>query len=231
MVSCRQVSPSPLEMRQNEHDNDVYVCDCSFCVCVLKLAREKNHRFLDSLRQLEVDMNSAFDQYRQLYYDGGIASVYLWETTDDVESFAGSVLFKKAGLGSQMIKGCWDSIHVFEVTTYEGQVSYKLTTTIMLWLQTDTDDCGLLNLGGSLTRQFEHQVVKDHTFSHICEIGKLIEQSENKIRASLNTVYFGKTRDIVNSLRSPVPLSVSDTKNRQMLHAELGKRLSMDPKV
>ena len=81
---------------------------------MLNLA-QKNQRFLDSLRQLEVDMNSAFDQYRQLYYDGGIASVYLWETTDDVESFAGSVLFKKAGLGSQMIKGCWDSIHVFEV--------------------------------------------------------------------------------------------------------------------
>ena len=95
------------------------MCTCVtvVSVCVLKLAREKNHRFLDSLRQLEVDMNSAFDQYRQLYYDGGIASVYLWETTDDVESFAGSVLFKKAGLGSQMITGCWDSIHVFEVRT------------------------------------------------------------------------------------------------------------------
>ena len=113
MVSCRQVSPLSAWLRQNEHDNDVYVCVCSFCVC--KTWHEKNRRFLDSLRQLEVDMNSAFDQYRQLYYDGGIASVYLWETTDDVESFAGSVLFKKAGLGSQMIKGCWDSIHVFEV--------------------------------------------------------------------------------------------------------------------
>ena len=148
---------------------------------------------LDPLRKLEVDMNSAFDQYRQLYYDGGISSVYLWETTDDVESFAGSVLFKKAGLGSQMIKGCWDSIHVFEVrklicyfhylqvSTYENTVSYKLTTTIMLWLQTDTSDCGLLNLGGSLTRQFEHQTQKDAQFSHICEIGRLVEQSENKV--------------------------------------------------
>jgi len=187
---------------------------------------------LDPLRQLEVDMNGAFDQYRQLYYDGGIASVYLWETGEDVASFAGSVLFKKAGLGSAMIKGCWDSIHVFEVAAHDAQVSYKLTSTIMLWLQTDTDECGLLNLGGSLTRQFEHQVTKDAQFSHICEIGKLIEQAENKIRASLNHVYFGKTRDIVNTLRSPVPLSTSEQqKTRQMLHAELGTRLSFDPKV
>jgi len=29
--------------------------------------------------------------------------------------FAGVVLIKKAGDGSQMIKGCWDSIHVIEV--------------------------------------------------------------------------------------------------------------------
>ena len=61
-------------------------------------------------------MNTAMDQYRQLYYDGGVCSVYLWETGDDcLEHFAGVVLIKKAGLGSQMIKGCWDSIHVFEV--------------------------------------------------------------------------------------------------------------------
>ena len=87
------------------------------CVCVNSRSDCKSDTAaLDPLRKLEVDMNNAFDQYRQLYYDGGISSVYLWETTDDVESFAGSVLLKKAGLGSQMIKGCWDSIHVFEVS-------------------------------------------------------------------------------------------------------------------
>ena len=61
-------------------------------------------------------MNQAFDQYRELYYDGGVCSVYLWETgKENTSSFAGSILFKKAGDGSQKIKGCWDSIHIFEV--------------------------------------------------------------------------------------------------------------------
>ena len=32
---------------------------------------------------------------------------------------------------------------------------------------------------------------------------------ENKIRNNLNEIYFGKTRDIVNGLRSVVPLSES----------------------
>jgi len=46
------------------------------------------------------------------YFEGGISSVYLWDLD---HGFAGVVLIKKAGDGSQMIKGCWDSIHVVEV--------------------------------------------------------------------------------------------------------------------
>ena len=38
--------------------------------------------------------------------------MYLWDLD---HGFAGVVLIKKAGDGSQMIKGCWDSIHVIEV--------------------------------------------------------------------------------------------------------------------
>ena len=108
----------------------------------------------------------------------------------------------------------------------------------MLWLKTNTDDCGMLNLGGSLTRQFEKQSEKFPSHSHICEIGKLVEEAENKvklwlqkekynldiqIRTSLNTIYFGKTRDVVNSLRSSIPLSERD-KNRAkvMIHKAPG---------
>ena len=38
--------------------------------------------------------------------------MYLWDLD---HGFAGVVLIKKAGDGSEMIKGCWDSIHVVEV--------------------------------------------------------------------------------------------------------------------
>ena len=37
-------------------------------------------------------------------------------------------------------------------------------------------------------------------------IGRLVEDMENKIRLTLNEIYFGKTRDIVNGLRSVQPL-------------------------
>ena len=131
------------------------------------------------LRKLETDMNDAFDQYRELYYDGGISSVYLWDTSE-ANGFAGAVLFKKAGDGSQKIRGSWDSIHVFELCERAGQINYKLTTTVMLWLQTCRADSGTLNLGGSLTRQCEKNVSIDQA-EHIIEIGRLVEEVENKV--------------------------------------------------
>lgn len=77
-------------------------------------------------------------------------------------NFAGVILIKKAGDGSKKIKGCWDSIHVVEVVEKSSGRSahYKLTSTAMLWLQTNKQGSGTMNLGGSLTRQ-----VRDvHTF-------------------------------------------------------------------
>ena len=71
----------------------------------------------------------------------------------------GVILIKKAGDGdSKKIKGCWDSIHVVEVQEKSSGRSahYKLTSTSMLWLQTNKARSGTMNLGGSLTRQVQN---------------------------------------------------------------------------
>jgi capping protein beta len=47
-----------------------------------------------ALRRLEVAANGAFETYRELYYDGGLSSVYLWDLDDG--GFAGVVLLKKS---------------------------------------------------------------------------------------------------------------------------------------
>lgn len=41
---------------------------------------------------MEVRANEAFDVYRELYYEGGVSSVYFWNLDD---GFAGVVLLKK----------------------------------------------------------------------------------------------------------------------------------------
>ena len=46
----------------------------------------------DRVRKMEVKANEAFDVYRELYYEGGVSSVYFWNLDD---GFAGVVLLKK----------------------------------------------------------------------------------------------------------------------------------------
>lgn len=52
------------------------------------------------LRQLETSLNAAFDTYREMYFEGGVSSVYLWDLEDEgtgkETSFAGVVLMKKS---------------------------------------------------------------------------------------------------------------------------------------
>ena len=136
-----------------------------------------------------------------MYFEGGVSSVYLWDLD---HGFAGVILIKKAGDGSKKIKGCWDSIHVIEVQEKSSGKSahYKLTSTAMLWLQTTKERSGIMNLGGSLMRQLERDCPVTEGSPHIVNIGKMVEELENQIRNTLNEIYFGKTKDIVHSLRS-----------------------------
>lgn len=46
----------------------------------------------ERVRAMEVRANEAFDVYRELYYEGGVSSVYFWNLDD---GFAGVVLLKK----------------------------------------------------------------------------------------------------------------------------------------
>ena len=98
------------------------------------------------LRKLEIEMNEAFNQYREMYFEGGVrsvhserrfsnqnySSVYLWDLD---HGFAGVILIKKTG--DTTPTGSWDSIHVFECKEKTRSASYKLTTTVMMWLQTN----------------------------------------------------------------------------------------------
>ena len=60
------------------------------------------------------------------------SSVYLWDLD---HGFAGVILIKKTG--DTTPTGSWDSIHVFECKEKTRSASYKLTTTVMMWLQTN----------------------------------------------------------------------------------------------
>jgi len=156
-----------------------------------------------STREIEETFNYNFNIYRDLYYEGGVSSAYLWDTDD---GFAGVVLLKKTqdlAKGGTPMKGSWDSINVFEVSDKGATSDYRLTTTIMLSIETEDDKTGLVNLSGSMTRQEsrENQPSNNKDKTHVNNMGGFIEDMESKMRNSLSTVYFGKTKDIVNDLR------------------------------
>ncbi|KAJ1351911.1 F-actin-capping protein subunit beta [Parelaphostrongylus tenuis] len=160
--------------------------------------------------KLEIEANAAFESYRDQYFDGGISSVYFWDLD---HGFAGVVLIKKNGDGSKAIQGCWDSIHVIEINERSSrQVHYKLTSTVMLWLQTNKPGSGMMNLGGSLTRQAEQDAPVNDQNTHLVNIGKMIEDQESKMRSTINEIYFGKTKKVIGDLRS---VDTSQEKEKQ----------------
>jgi len=175
----------------------------------------------ERLRKLEIQANEAFDTYREMYFEGGISSVYFWDLE---KGFAAVILIKKVGEGSKKMKGAWDSIHVVEVNESHGKATYKLTSTVMLYMKTNKPGHGEMNLSGSMTRQVEQKdtVVDDHN-PHIANIGRIIEDMEIKMRNSLQEIYFGKTKDIVNDLRSI--RSLTDNKAQTDMTAELVAKL------
>ncbi|KAF2764774.1 F-actin capping protein, beta subunit [Teratosphaeria nubilosa] len=168
------------------------------------------------VRRMEEALNAGFDVYRELYYEGGISSAYLWQLDD---GFAGVVLFKKtSSSGGSAGKGGWDSIHVLEVTEGAGKrnAHYKLTSTVILDLGLSNTSIDSLELAGNLTRQtqLENQLqgFRDSEIeqSHVVNIGRMVEDMETRMRNLLQEVYFGKAKDVVGDLRSIQPLSEAE---------------------
>lgn len=132
-----------------------------------------------------------------MYYEGGVSSVYLWDLD---HGFAAVLRIKKAGDGSKMISGCWDSIHVVEMQekTTGRTAHYKLTSTAMLWLQTNKQGSGTMNLGGSLTRQTEQDAN--------------VSESSPKTKFAIHSTLFTLARPRILltacAAHSPSPISV-----------------------
>ncbi|CCU76231.1 unnamed protein product [Blumeria hordei] len=158
----------------------------------------------ERLRRMEIRANEAFDVYRELYYEGGVSSVFFWNLDD---GFAGVVLLKKVASPTGKSEGAWDSIHVFEAVDRARTAHYKLTSSVILHLSTANETLGEMDLSGNMTRQIETDLPVEDDISHIANIGKLVEDMELKMRNLLQDVYFGKAKDIVGDLRSVLPLS------------------------
>jgi capping protein beta len=69
--------------------------------------------------------------------------------------------------------GGWDSIHVFESQDRARRAHYKLTSTVILNLGTDTENLGNMDLSGNMVRQVEVDLPVDDDNSHVANIGRV----------------------------------------------------------
>jgi len=117
------------------------------------------------------------------------------------------------------MKGTWDSIHVVEVQEGKKTAHYKLTSTVMLSIETETDATGNVTLSGNLTRQQENDYPVSDSSPHVCNIGRMVEEMEIKMRQTLETIYFGKTKDVANELRQST--SAHELKKRMEMQNQI----------
>ncbi|CAF1343812.1 unnamed protein product [Rotaria sordida] len=152
----------------------------------------------DRLRQLEIKANQMFEQYHKMLFKGGVSSVYFWDLEN---GFAGVILIKKFDDGNSTSEECQDSIHVVVVEEKQNGHSahYKLTSTVMFWLQTNKTMFDMMNLAGKLIQLESDHRITDFS-QHINNIGEIVKQMENKIHQILNSNYSEKEKNIFNSL-------------------------------
>lgn len=101
--------------------------------------------------------------------------------------------------------GAWDSIHVFEATDRARMSHYKLTSTVILHLASETDALGEMDLSGNMTRQVEADLPVESDASHVANVGRLVEDMELKMRNLLRKSLFAF---LPGGLRQSIELSM-----------------------
>ena len=168
------------------------------------------------MQALESFANALFDAYRELYYEGGLSSVYLWEASPSEAPLSPDTPFAACFLvhkgrgsgrhGGSLTSGRWDSVHVAEVLPGpEGETAYKLSSSVSLALATQlgAEAGGRFQLAGSLSRSWSGaHPTPGRAEGHLLALGRAVEEMEGKLRGALDSVYFGTTRGVVAGLRA-----------------------------
>ena len=141
--------------------------------------------------------------------------------------FAGCFLIHKdtgeggqAGSEGEGEAGRWDAVHVVACVpnAADGTTSYQLSTTVAVRLTARSGvaspdggeasaaaavkHAGRVTLAGSLGRSATSKgPTPVSSAGHLVALGRMIEEMENKLRAQMDAVYFGKTAEVVAHLR------------------------------
>jgi capping protein beta len=160
------------------------------------------------LLKLESEANFIFDQYRHIYFETGVSSVYFFATDKDDKNNQGKsfgscwLIHKDVENKKELEGGWWDSIHVFEANEQKkGSFEYKLTSTVIVSMSIKNAIVGEVDIAGSMTQQETKVLPAADVNGHIPNMGNMLEQMELKIRNLIQSIYIDKTRGVVNGIR------------------------------
>ncbi|EIW69341.1 hypothetical protein TREMEDRAFT_62205 [Tremella mesenterica DSM 1558] len=143
------------------------------------------------LRELELVLNKAFKVYTQMYFGGGVCSVFLWDLEEEKPrdmGFAGAVVITSPPPPTDAVDMRWDSFHVFECHERGRSAKYKLTSTISVFLKATlapvvvdkvtSENEGEANLCAHTARQAEYDYLLTTPQGHVANIGRMVEDME-----------------------------------------------------
>lgn len=161
---------------------------------------------MSELRELEIKLNKMFGLYARAYYSSHCkSSCYVWELGEKIEEgFAVAVLIKQTvDLEKEVDSGKWESNNVVNVTFNQIgekiEVTYKLTTSVVLQMKFDHKTCGKVSLSGTVSRQMqETHTAKSYLNDefHVTNIGNMIEDCENSLRNIVEEIYVKKSKEV-----------------------------------
>lgn len=154
-----------------------------------------------NIRAFELKAIETFGEYVRLYYEGGVYSVYAWEI--DPQNFACAFMVKKDIQHLQNIdSGTWESSSLVSISLANNKATYQVTSTVFLRISVKT--AGTVDLSGTLSKQkreIKTVPAKNTELFHIYTILSVVEELENELRSELDTVYTGKTSEIIDRTR------------------------------
>jgi capping protein beta len=184
----------------------------------------------ENLRKLEIEANQVFDIYRHQYFEGGVSSVYMWNLDDNNDDkFAACFCIQKDAEGDKELKGfkgTWSSVHVFEVVPQgkKNEFNYKLTSSALVSMPLQLKGLGDIDLSGSLTKQAQKtgvlQTIGDQRQSHLEVMGPMLEDLELDLRTTMESVYFQKTKEVINGMR----VTDAEMRERAKKNADMMKK-------
>lgn len=166
-----------------------------------------------ALRNIEEQCNKACDTYRDLYFQGGVSSVYCWDIDEAGQSFACCWCVVKDVKVGDIPNGHklkqnkkadlhWSEIHVFEVTRKAANKhDYKLTSTVLVHIDKVDKSNLAFNLSGSRTNQRQATDIQTSGVeSHVKQMGRMAEATASTLLSSINNIYFGKMNEVMSYL-------------------------------